>query len=154
LLLLLFAVPLNAQTELRKAVAATAAEAKGKAAIACALPGTILNCDVNPHAHPPMQSVFKLPLAVTALPKDEAGELKLDEPVRFTPGDRIPHTLSPLQDRYPEGNVDVPLRELLRLAVEMSDNVAADILLRRLGGPDAVQAGPGFHLQDSEATLH
>jgi beta-lactamase class A len=101
-----------------------------------------------------MQSVFKLPLAVAALQRVEAGELKLDEPIRFNPGDRIPHTLSPLQDRYPEGNVDVPLHELLRLAVEMSDNAAADIVLRRVGGPGAIQPGAGFQLRDGEATLH
>jgi beta-lactamase class A len=54
----------------------------------------------------------------------------------------------------------VPLRELLRLSVSLSDNVAADILLRVAGGPKAVDAYiaalgiSGFYLQDDEAVLH
>jgi beta-lactamase class A len=54
----------------------------------------------------------------------------------------------------------VPLRELLRLAVSLSDNVAADILLRLAGGPVvvnhdiAVLGVRGFHLVDNENALH
>jgi beta-lactamase class A len=108
-----------------------------------------------------MQSVFKLPLALTVLHQVEQGTFSLDQPVRFLPSDRIlPHVYSPLQDQHPDGGVDVPLRELLRLDVSVSDNVAADILLRLVGGPTAVNtyiAGlgiSGFHLEDSEAVLH
>jgi beta-lactamase class A len=107
-----------------------------------------------------MQSVFKLPLGITVLHEVEKGTLSLDQPVRFLPEDRIlPHVYSP-QDQYPDAGVDVPLREPLRLTVSLSDNVAADILLRLAGGPKAVNAYiaglgiSGFHLQDSEAVLH
>ena len=129
--------------------------------MACSLPGTALNCDLNANSHPPMQSVFKLPLAVFVLHELEQKKLSLEQQVRFLPQDRIlPHVYSPLQDRYPNAGVDVPLRELLRLTVSLSDNVAADILLRLVGGPQAVDAYiasqgiSGFHLQDSEAVLH
>jgi len=108
-----------------------------------------------------MQSVFKLQLALAVLHQIEQGTLSMDQPVRFLPQDRIlPHVYSPLQDQYPDAEVDVPLRELLRLTVSLSDNVAAHILLRLVGGPQAVNtyvAGlgiSGFHLQDSEAGLH
>jgi beta-lactamase class A len=102
----------------------------------CASP---LNCDLNPDAQPPMQSVFKLRLAVTVLHQIKEGTFSIDQSVRFLPQDRIlPHVYSPLQDKYPHAGVDVPLRELLRLDVSLSDNVAADILLRLLGGPAAV----------------
>jgi beta-lactamase class A len=108
-----------------------------------------------------MQSVFKLPLALTVLHQIEHGTLSLDQPVRFLPQDRIlPHAYSPLQDQYPDAGVDVPLKELLRLVASLSDNVAADILLRLVGGPKAVNTYMaalqirGFHLQDSEAALH
>ena len=88
-----------------------------------------------------MQSVFKLPLALTVLHHVEQGEFSLDQPVRFLPQDRIlPHAYSPLQDQYPDAGIDVPLHELLRLAVSLSDNVAADILLRMAGGTKAVNA--------------
>ena len=81
--------------------------------------------------------------------------------MRFLPEDRIlPHAYSPLQDKYPDAGVDVPLRELLRLTVSLSDNVAADILLRLVDGTKEVDAyiaalgAKGFHLQDNEDVLH
>jgi beta-lactamase class A len=161
LLFALFAMPALAHSPLKQQIRAIAHEAHGKVSVACSLPGSALNCDLNPNAHPPMQSVFKLPLAITVLHQVEQGALSLDQPVRFLPQDRIlPHVYSPLQDQYPNAGVDVILRELLRLTVSRSDNVAADILLRLAGGPKAVNtyiAGlgiSGFHLQDSEAALH
>lgn len=107
-----------------------------------------------------MQSVFKFPLAVTALHLIEQGKLSLDQSIRFLPSDRIlPHTHSPIQDKYPEANVNVLLRELLGLAVSQSDNVAADIVLRTIGGPTIVNnymdsiGVSGFHLEDGEDGL-
>jgi beta-lactamase class A len=157
----LSAVSALAQEPLVQQIRAIARGAHGQVSVACSLPGSSLNCDLNPNAQPPMQSVFKLPLALTVLHQVEQGTLSLDQPVRFLPQDRIlPHVYSPLQDQHPDGGVDVPLRELLRLDVSVSDNVAADILLRLVGGPTAVNtyiAGlgiSGFHLEDSEAVLH
>lgn len=161
LLFTLSAVSALAQEPLSQQIRAIASEAHGKVSVACSLPGSTLNCDLNPNARPPMQSVFKLPLAFTVLHQVEQGTLSLEQPVRFLSEDRIlPHVYSPLQDQYPDAGVDVPLRELLRLTVSLSDNVAADILLRLAGGPKAVNAYiaglgiSGFHLQDSEAVLH
>jgi beta-lactamase class A len=161
LLFALAAIFAPAQEPLRQQIRAMALEAHGKVSVACSLPGSALNCDLNPNARPPMQSVFKLPLALTVLHQVEQGTLSMDQPVRFLPQDRIlPHVHSSLQDRYPDGGVDVPLRELLRLSVSLSDNVAADILLRVAGGPKAVDAYiaalgiSGFYLQDDEAVLH
>src|ERR1700761_4881910 len=124
-----------AQAPLQQKLQEIAADAKGKVAVACALPGSSLNCDLNAHSAPPMQSVFKAPLALAVLHQVELGKLSLDQPIRFLASDRIlPKAYSPLWDKYPQANVDVPLRELLRLSVSLSDNVAADILLRIVGG--------------------
>jgi beta-lactamase class A len=160
LLFFLLTNSVSAQTALRQQVRAIAADAHGKVAVACSLPDSTLNCDLEPHAHPPMQSVFKLPLAITALHLVEQRALSLDQPVRFLPTDRIlPHTHSQLQDKYPEANADVPLRELLHLAVSESDNVAADMILRVIGGPPVVNSYmtsmevAGFHLEDGEDAL-
>lgn len=156
----LLAGPAFAQAALQRQIQDIAADAHGKVAVACSLPGTTLNCDLNAHAHPPMQSVFKLPVALTALHFVEEGKFSLDQPIRFLPSDRIlPHTHSPLQDKYPEANVDVPLRELLGSGVSLSDNVAADIVLRIVGGPAVVDSYiksigvTGFHLEDGEDGL-
>lgn len=160
LLFLFFAVSVRAQTDLQQEIYRIAADAHGKVAVACSLPHSTLNCDLNAHAHSPMQSVSRLPLAVTALHLVEDGRFPLDQPVHFMLGDRIlPYTESPLQDKYPEANVDVPLQELLRLSTSQSDPVAADILLQVVGGSAAVNSYMasigvnGFHLEASEHAL-
>jgi beta-lactamase class A len=156
----LFTSPFFAQTVLQQQVRTIAADAHGKVSVACSLPNSALNCGLDPHAHPPMQSVFKFPLAITAFHVIEEGKLSLDQQVRFLPSDRIlPHTHSPLQDKYPQGNVDIPLHELLQLSISESDNVATDIVLRLVGGPSVVSSYinsigvTGFHLEDGEAGL-
>ena len=150
-----------AQEPLAPQIRAIAADAHGKVSIDCSLPGVALDGDLNPNAHPPMQSVFKLPLAIAVLHQVEQGKFTLDQPIHFLPGDRIlPHVYSPLQDKYPQGGVDVPLRELLQMDVSLSDNVASVILMRLAGGPKVVRdyitslGVDGFHLMDGEDALH
>jgi beta-lactamase class A len=160
-LLTLLTLPAAAQTTLRDRVRTIAADAHAKVSVACSLPGSRLDCDLDPHANPPMQSVFKLPLAMTILHQVEQGKFTLDQPIRFRADDRfVPHAYSPLQDKYPNAEVEVPLSELLRLSVNLSDNAAADILLRLAGGPQPVNdyiaslGVTGFHLVHSEHALH
>jgi beta-lactamase class A len=149
----------SAQEALRAQVASIAKQAEGKVSAACALAETPLNCDLNADAHPPMQSVFKFPVVLTALHQIEAGQLTLDQPVRFLASDRIlPGTHSGLQDTYPQGNVDVPLRELMHRAIVDSDNVAVDIILRVIGTRAvndyiASLGVQGFHCDGGEQEL-
>ncbi len=161
LLLFFFVVPASAQEPLQQQIRDIAADAHGKVSVACSLPGMPLNCDLNPEAHAPMQSVFKLPLALAILHQVEQGKFSLDQPIPFQKSDLIlPRPYSPLQDRYPQAGVDVPLRELLRMTVSLSDNTAADMLLRLAGGPKTVGeyvsslGVTGFHLRDDERALH
>ena len=160
LVLFTLTAPLIAQTPLHQQLATIATDARGQVFVACSLPGVALDCNLNPHGHSPMQSTFKLPLAVAVLQQVERGKLTLDQPIRFLPSDRYPGTYSPLQDAHPEANVDVPLQYLLQLSVGESDNTATDILLRLIGGPQAVQESmnklglPAIHVRDSERGLH
>jgi beta-lactamase class A len=161
LLLVFFAGSAVAQEPLRQQIRSVAAEAHGKVSVACSLRDSSLNCDLDPTAHPPMQSVFKLPLALTILHQVEQGKFSLDQPIRFLPEDLIlPKPYSPLQDKYPNAGVDVPLRTLLQMTVSLSDNTAADILLRLAGGTKVVNEYiaslgiTGFHLEDTERALH
>lgn len=165
------ALPTPAQTPLQQQVATIAQAAQGTVSAACLLPGTNLNCDLHPHNHPPMQSMFKFPLGLTVLHLADLGKLPgqhpgepiattLDRPLRFLPEDRIPKSFSPLTDRYPEANVDVPLRDLLTYAVGQSDNGATDTLQRIIGGPAVVQAyirsllgNDAFQLQTGEQEM-
>ncbi len=158
--LLFLTLPLLSQ-DLSKEIAKIALEAEGKVAVACLLPGVKLKCGLNEKSQPPMQSVFKLPLAMAVLHAVEQGQFQVHQPIRFLKTDRFfPKTHSPLQDQYPEADVDVPLSELMKLSVSASDNVAADVLLRVLGGPGKVQAFmdslgiTGFQIKDGERGLH
>ena len=151
--------PLVAQTPLSEQIAAIAKDARGTVYVACSLPGVALDGDLNPHGHPPMQSAFKLPLAVVVLQRVEHGDFSLDQAVDFLPSDVCPGFFSPLQDAHPQGGVTVPLRELIELAVGQSDNAATDILLRIIGGPPAAQKSldaldlSAIHVRDDERAL-
>jgi beta-lactamase class A len=91
----------------------------------------------NGNAHLPMQSVMKFPIAITVLNAVDEGKLTLDQLIHINKSD-LPETYSPLRDKFPQGNVDVSVRELLSYMVSLSDNDACDILLKVLGGPDVV----------------
>jgi beta-lactamase class A len=98
-----------------------------------------------------MQSMYKLPLALTALHMADKGTLlptqgvgepmdvTWDRTVQFLPTDIIPGSFSPLTDRYPKANVNVKLREIINLAGGQSDNGAEEVLVRLVGGPLAVE---------------
>lgn len=147
--------------QLSQRIAKIAAQAQGRVGVACSLPGTKLDCDLNATVPLPMQSVYKLPTAMATLHAVEQGKLRLDQPLRFLPSDiQAPDEYSPLKDEHPQGNVDVPLEDLLRRMIVQSDNVANDIVLRGLGGPAVSEAYvrslgiAGIHIRDSEKTLN
>ncbi len=87
----------------------------------------------------PMQSVFKFPLALAVLHQVDAGTMSLDQLVHIGSDDLLPNTWSPLKEKYPAGNVDITLRDLLTFTVAHSDNNGCDILFRLVGGPHAVE---------------
>jgi beta-lactamase class A len=149
-----------AQAQLRSEIRAIATRAHGRVGVACSLPGTPLDCNVNAGEGLPMQSVYKLPIAMAVLHAVETGQLSLVTKVPFLKSDLIsPDQGSPLRDAHPQAGVSVPVEELLRLAVSESDGVASDILLRTVGGAPAVDAYVqslgvhGMHIRDPEKTL-
>jgi beta-lactamase class A len=158
--LILLAALITGEAIGQKNIATIARSARGKIGVACSLPDSELDCDVHAHAHLPMQSVYKFPIAMATLDAVEHGKLAFDRPLRFLPSDNI-STLqyAPLRDKYPSANVDVPLEELLRLAVADSDGIASDILVRSLGGPDAVNRYvhdlgiTGIEIRDTEKSM-
>ena len=88
----------------------------------------------------PMQSVYKFPLAMAVLDQVDKGKLSLNQKIRVTPKDLLPNTWSPIREKYPKGNVDLKLSEILSYTVSQSDNNGCDILFRLLGGPKKVDA--------------
>jgi beta-lactamase class A len=86
----------------------------------------------------PMQSVFKAPLAAAVLSEADAGRLSLDERITLRDIDLSP-LYSPIAEAFPARR-DYSLRDFLASMVVTSDNTAADLLMRRIGGPGAVTA--------------
>jgi beta-lactamase class A len=84
----------------------------------------------------PMQSVFKMAVAAAALAEVDAGRLSLDEAISIGAKDLSPPR-SPIADAWP-GRKVYSAGELLEAAVSDSDNTAADVLMKRIGGPGAV----------------
>lgn len=158
--MVLIALTSAASAQLSADLARIAAEAHGRVGVACSLPGRPLDCNLHAADAFPMQSVYKLPITMAALHAVEKGRLRLDQQIRFLPSDLIaPDQYSPLRDAHPHGNADVPVEELMRLAIMDSDGVASDILIRILGGPASVDAYVGslgirgIHIVDTEKTL-
>lgn len=89
----------------------------------------------------PMQSVYKLPIAMAVLDAVDRHALTLEQQVTLRRSDMTDvHFHSPLRDKYPDGGVDVSIRDLLRAAIADSDGVASDALYRLVGGADRITA--------------
>jgi beta-lactamase class A len=89
----------------------------------------------------PMQSVYKFPIGMAVLSQVDKGALKLGQKVRVEESDLVPAKAhSPIRDKYPRGQVELSVRELLRYMVAESDGTASDVLLRLAGGAERVNA--------------
>lgn len=93
---------------------------------------------VNGDARLVMHSVMKFPIALTVLHWVDSGKLTLNQMIHIKKKD-LAKTYSPLRDKYPNGNVDVSVGDLLGYMVSLSDNNACDILLKVIDGPKTVQ---------------
>lgn len=117
-------------------------------------------CSINGDKHFPMQSVFKFHIALAILNEVDKGVLSLDQQIPVTKSDLLPNTWSPLREKYPNGNVNIPLSEILEYSVQQSDNNGCDMLLRLIGGPKKVEAyihGIGVKnvaIEANEAEMH
>src|SRR5262249_52089042 len=87
----------------------------------------------------PMASAFKLPVALQILALVDEGKLSLDKMVALAPPDLHPGS-GRLTELFFHPGVSLSIANLLELALVISDNTAADLLLREAGGPAAVTA--------------
>ncbi|WP_237164788.1 serine hydrolase [Paraurantiacibacter namhicola] len=88
----------------------------------------------------PQQSVSKLWVAMAALAQASAGELDLQDSVTIRRAD-LTVFYQPIRSIVrQQGSYTTDYADLLSRALTRSDNTANDVLLRRVGGPEAVQA--------------
>ena len=94
---------------------------------------------INGNSMMPMMSVFKFHIALAVLDQVDKGKLKLNQKFFIKKEDLLPATWSPIQEEFPNGNIDLTLDQLLKYTVSHSDNNGCDILLKILGGTEPVQ---------------
>jgi beta-lactamase class A len=84
-----------------------------------------------------MASTFKLPLVAALLWQVDHGAFPLSQILPFDKGDLVAN--SPiLQKAIERGVSELTVRDLCGAAVAFSDNAAANILLKAMGGPEAL----------------
>lgn len=86
-----------------------------------------------------MCSTFKLLLAAVVLQAHERGEIDGRATIAFGQEDLVPHA-PVISAKLAEGSHGMSAIELARATQLTSDNVAANLLIRDLGGPEAITA--------------
>ncbi|PVZ20676.1 MULTISPECIES: class A beta-lactamase [unclassified Pseudomonas] len=105
----------------------------------------------------PFCSSFKAPLAAFVLWLSDQGRLALDQVVRYGEPDLLPYAPT---TRANVKNGGMTIDALCAAAVLLSDNTAANLLLRETGGPQALtewmrwQGDSDFQLSDNEPKLN
>ncbi len=87
----------------------------------------------------PMASTYKIPIAVQILSMADRGELSLHDLVEIEQRD-VYRTSSAISDLLDEPGLRISVRNLLELMLQISDNIATDVLMRQAGGSGAVTA--------------
>jgi beta-lactamase class A len=90
----------------------------------------------NGRGHFPMQSVFKFHLALAVLNQVDTGILTMNQDIFVSKEEMIPNLYSPMRERYADGNVNLPLSEIIKYTVSQSDNVGCDRLFKLIGGTE------------------
>ena len=112
---------------------------------------------INGNAHFPMISVFKFHIALAILNKVDNGELSLNQKLFIKKSELLENTWSPFRKKYPNGDISITLKEAIQWMVSHSDNNLCDILLRLIGGVNAVDDfvnNPSFVIKNNEEEMH
>jgi beta-lactamase class A len=86
----------------------------------------------------PLQSVFKLHIALAILSEIDKGKFSFNQRIKIEKKDLIPNLYSPIRDKYPNGTT-LPLSKIIEYTVSQSDNVGCELLFKLIGGPQVVE---------------
>lgn len=89
---------------------------------------------VNNECHYPLMSVMKYPQALAVLHYLHQHNQPLFTKIFIPKEALLDDTYSPLRDKYPGGNIYMPIDQLLDYTIQKSDNNACDILFNYTGG--------------------
>lgn len=113
------------------------ARAHGRLGVAAIDTGSGRRVDYRSAEPFPMCSTFKVLLSAAVLRRVDRGEERLDRRITFTQADLLEYA-PVVRGRLEEGAL--PVGTLCAAAIEVSDNVAANLLLNAIGGPAALTA--------------
>src|SRR5262245_11753363 len=131
-------LPEKIDTLLEAELARIAEPANGRVGIGAFFVETSQAAYLNRDGHFPMQSVYKLPIAMRVLQLIDQGKVRLDQDINITPDDFVRVGFySPIRSNNPYGVV-MQVGEILRRSVSESDGTASDVLLDLGGGPAQV----------------
>lgn len=122
-------------TALQKELEQLLTDKKVVAGIAVSYQGKTI-CRINAAQNFPMMSVFKLHQAMAVISRLQQDSLTLESPVSITKNMLDSNTYSPLRDKYPQGDIQMNIGELIEYSVALSDNNASNILFSLFGGPE------------------
>lgn len=116
--------------------------------------------DKNGNKNLPTLSVFKFHIACAVLNLVDQGKLSLDQKVVLKESELLPNTWSPIKEKYPTGDIELTLDEIIDYTVALSDNNGCDKLLKMIGGTQTVQkfmdskGVKGFQIKVNEDEMH
>ena len=160
LLTLTIVSALRAQTDLRVLIANEVNKVDGSVGVALKHIENGDTLSYNGQRNFPMQSVYKVHLGIAVLKSIDEGKLSLNQKIRITQSDFLENSWSPIAEKFPNGNVELTVRDLLSYSISQSDNSACDILFRLVGGPSVVdqvmrRSGiDGVSIKYTEAEMH
>ncbi|MEO8573271.1 MAG: class A beta-lactamase [Pyrinomonadaceae bacterium] len=133
-------IPEKVDVQLQTQLTKVAKDAKGKVGVGAVFFETGQAAFLDRTGHYPMQSVYKLPIAMAVLKMVDEKKARIDQDVNITPDDFVRQGFhSPIRNTNPQGTV-LPLSEVLRFSISESDGTASDVILDLAGGPDAVMS--------------
>lgn len=113
-------------------LAAIARRSGGRLGVAALDTGSGRRIGIDAGSRYALCSTFKVPLAGAVLARVDAGALTLDTPIAFTQADMLDYAPAVKQHLATHS---LTIGEACAGAVELSDNSAANLLLKRIGGP-------------------
>ena len=122
---------------LQKQIQEIASVTKGPVGAAAMIVETGERASISGCERFPMQSVYKLPIAMAVLKRIDNNTLTFDDKITVRPREFVSRREFSIATKYPTGAA-LPIRELLDYMISESDGTACDALMTMLGGPEAV----------------
>ncbi len=118
---------------LEESISRLIAGKKAQVGVAVILNGTD-TVTINNDIHYPLMSVVKFHQALSVANFLHENKISPDSLIFISGETMRQNTYSPLRDAHPQGNIGISVKELLTYTLQLSDNIACDVLFSFIGG--------------------